>query len=151
MTYWPTQSSSVTTLRSYLICPMIDISIKHNKTIMQGVRENLVDSTHRRLVLYSWTRLNPRTLRFKHTLQSIWFCWNLHIDAILHILFTPKPPKTSYLFLRKMMWGFPGIRGPPSHQPFLDGLFPNKNHPAIGGTTMTMETPIFAEMMHNWW
>ena len=28
-------------------------------------------------------------------------------------------------------WGFPKIGVPPNH-PFLDGIFPNKNHPAIG-------------------
>ena len=28
--------------------------------------------------------------------------------------------------------GFLSHRGTPSHHPFRDGIFPNKNHPAIG-------------------
>ena len=33
--------------------------------------------------------------------------------------------------------------GTPVHHPFLDGIFPELNHPAmVRGTPMTMETPI---------
>ena len=32
--------------------------------------------------------------------------------------------------------------GTPSHHPFLDGIFPNKNQPFFGGPPMTMEIPI---------
>ena len=32
--------------------------------------------------------------------------------------------------------------GVPINHPFLDGIFPNKNHP-FWGTTMTIETPIY--------
>ena len=46
-----------------------------------------------------------------------------------------------------MMLGFQDLRHRviPSHHPFLDGIFPNKNHTAIGGTPF-METPIFADI-----
>ena len=36
--------------------------------------------------------------------------------------------------------GFLSHGGTPSYHPFLDGIFPNKNHPAMGIPPLTMET-----------
>ena len=44
------------------------------------------------------------------------------------------------------IWWFPEIGVAPNHVHFLDGIFPEINHPAnssYGGTPTTMETPIF--------
>ena len=41
-------------------------------------------------------------------------------------------------------WGFPKIGVPRNHHPFLDGIFPDKNQPAIWGYPMIMETPIYS-------
>ena len=41
------------------------------------------------------------------------------------------------------MWGFLSHRATPSYHPFLDGIFPNKNHPAIGVPPF-METRMWA-------
>ena len=37
---------------------------------------------------------------------------------------------------RISIWWFPKIRLTPSHHPFVDGISPNKDHPAIGGFPM---------------
>ena len=53
------------------------------------------------------------------------------------------------LYYMEVSWN----RGTPSHHPFLDGIFPIKNHPAIGGTSNSMETPIsswFFECLTGW-
>ena len=47
----------------------------------------------------------------------------------------------SYDHMYIFMWGFPYVKRPLNH-PFLDGIFLEINHPAVGVTHMTMETPI---------
>ena len=45
--------------------------------------------------------------------------------------------------------GFPSHRGTPSHHPFLDGIFPNKNH-SIWGTPMKWKPPLWVRDS-EWW